>query len=156
LEETVKGHLKGQRQGICSTKQKALEKIIANETVRIKIEGKDSPFHLITITKTHKAFIRTEDLTKSIRTNQMEAFLFSSQQGNRYIMVAIPLESKEDVIRVYKKIINRMSLAGLVLKKHTLDNKALAAFKQCIQEQHCYTNWSPWGTTNATRQSAQF
>jgi hypothetical protein len=26
-------------------------------------------------------------------------------------------------------------LAGLGLKKHTLDNKALEAFKQCIQEQ---------------------
>jgi hypothetical protein len=43
--------------------------------------------------------------------------------------------SKEEMIRAYKKIINRMRLAGLGLKKHTLDNKALEAFKQCIQEQ---------------------
>jgi hypothetical protein len=27
---------------------------------------------------------------------------------------------------------NRMRLAGLGLKKHTLDNEALEAFKQCI------------------------
>ncbi len=39
-DKTVKGHLKDQRQGIRSTKQKALEKIIENKTVRIKIEGK--------------------------------------------------------------------------------------------------------------------
>ncbi len=35
----------------------------------------------------------------------------------------------------YEKIINRMRLAGLGLKKHTLDNKASEAFKQCIREQ---------------------
>jgi hypothetical protein len=38
-----------------------LEKIIENEKVRIKIEGKKSPFHRIPITKTHKAFFRIED-----------------------------------------------------------------------------------------------
>jgi hypothetical protein len=42
--------------------------------------------------------------------------------------------SKEEMIRAYEKIINRMSLAGLGLKKHTLDNKASEASKQCIQE----------------------
>ncbi len=50
-DETVKGHLKGQCQGIQSTKQKAFEKIIENKTVRIKIEGKKSPFHHIPLTK---------------------------------------------------------------------------------------------------------
>jgi hypothetical protein len=33
-DETIKGHLKGQRQGIRLTKQIALEKIIENEEVR--------------------------------------------------------------------------------------------------------------------------
>jgi hypothetical protein len=48
--KTVKGHLKGQCQGIQFTKQKALEKIIENEIVRIKIKGKKSPFHHIPLT----------------------------------------------------------------------------------------------------------
>ncbi len=39
------------------------------------------------------------------------------------------------MIRAYAAIINRMRVAGLGLKKHTLDNKALEAFKQFIQEQ---------------------
>jgi hypothetical protein len=52
-DKTIKGHLKGQRQGLRSTKQVALDKIIKNEEVRIKIEGKSSPFHQIPITKTH-------------------------------------------------------------------------------------------------------
>jgi hypothetical protein len=110
-------------------------------------QGQNSPFHHIPPTKTHKAFFHIEDLSKSIHTGQTGAFLFTSQQGNRYIMVAIHLNanyifvktmqsrSKEEMIRAYKKIINRMRLVGLELKKHTLDNKALEAFKQCIQEQ---------------------
>ncbi len=65
----------------------------------------------------------------------------------RYIMVAIHLDanyifvepmssrSKKEMIRALEKIINRMRMAGLRLKKHTLDNKASEAFKQCIQEQ---------------------
>ncbi len=69
-DKTVKGHLKGQRQGIQSTKQKALEKIIENESVRIKTEGEISPFRHVPITKTHKAFFRIEDLSDSIHTNQ--------------------------------------------------------------------------------------
>jgi len=78
-DETIKGHLKGQRQGIRSTKQAALDKIIENEEVRIKIEGKGSPFHQIPITKTHEAFFRVNDLTDSIHTNQTGAFPFTSQ-----------------------------------------------------------------------------
>jgi hypothetical protein len=49
-DETIKGHLKGQRQGIRSAKQIALEKIIENEQVRIKIERENSHFHHIPIT----------------------------------------------------------------------------------------------------------
>jgi hypothetical protein len=112
--------------------------------VRIKIEGKKSPFHHIPITKSHKTFFRIEDLSDLIHTNQTGAFTFTSQQGNRYIMVAIHLNtnyifvelmrsrSQEKMIRAYEKIFNRMRLAGLGLKKHTLDNKASEAFKQCI------------------------
>jgi hypothetical protein len=139
--------LKGQRQRICSTKQIALEKIIENEQVRIKIEGENSPFHHIPITKTQEAFFRIEDLSNSIHTDQTGAFPFTSQRGNRYIMVAIHLNAnyifvkpmrsrlKEEMIRAYKKIINRMKAAGLGLRKHTLDNEASDAFKQYTRQQ---------------------
>jgi hypothetical protein len=39
---------------------------------------------------------------------------------------------KDEMIRAYEKIINRMKAAGLGLRKQTLDNKALDAFKQYI------------------------
>jgi hypothetical protein len=53
--------------------------------------------------------------------------------------------SKEEMIKAYEKIINRMRLAGLGLKKHTLDKKALEAFKQCIQEQQVQYKLAPPG-----------
>ncbi len=138
--------MKGQRQGIRSTKQRALDKIFTNEENRIKIKGKDSPYYQKPITKTHDVYFRVEDLSESIHTDQTGAFPFTSQQGNRYIMVAIHLDanyiflkpmhnrSKEEMIRAYKKIISRMRMAGLGVKKHTLDNEASEAFKQCIRQ----------------------
>ncbi len=135
-DKTIKGHLKGQCQGICSTKQIALEKIIKNKQVRIKIEGENSLFHHIPITKTHEAFFHIKDLSDSIHTDQTGAFPFTSQCGNRYIMVAIHLDanyvfvepissrSKGEMIRAYEKIITRMKAAGLGIRKHTLDNEA--------------------------------
>jgi hypothetical protein len=37
---------------------------------------------------------------------------------------------KEEMIQAYEKIINRMRMAGLGIKKHTLDNEASDALKQ--------------------------
>jgi hypothetical protein len=53
--------------------------------------------------------------------------------------------SKEEMIRAYEKIINRMILAGLGLKRHILDNEALEAFKQCIREQQMQYKLVPLG-----------
>jgi hypothetical protein len=134
--------------------------------VRIKIEGEGSPFHQIPITKTHEAFFRVDDLTDSIHTNQTGAFPFTSQQGNRYIMVAIHLDAnyifvepmrnrtKEEMIRAYKKIINRMRSAGLGIKKHTLDNEASDHSNNTSSNNKYSLNWSPPAITDATKQSA--
>ncbi len=147
FNETVKVHLKGQCQGIQSTKQKALEKSIDNKTVRIKIKGKKITFPPHPTHRNPQSFFHIEDISNLIHTDQTGAFPFISQQGHRYIMVAIHLNvnyifvkpmcsrSKKEMIRSYKKIINWMRLAGLGPKKHTLDNKASEVFKQCIREQ---------------------
>jgi hypothetical protein len=53
-----------------------------------------------------------------------------------YIFVKpIRSRSKEEMIRAYEKIINRMKAAGLGIRKHMLDNEALDAFKQYIRQQ---------------------
>ncbi len=53
--------------------------------------------------------------------------------------------SKEEMIMTYKKVINRMRLAGFGLKIHTFNNKALEAFKQYIQDQQMQYKLFPPG-----------
>jgi hypothetical protein len=144
-DETAKGHLKGQRQGIRSTKHNAFTALVETEEKRIKIEGENSPFKPLPSTKLNDIFIRVVDLTDEIHTDQTGAFPHTSQRGNRYIMVAIHLDAnyifaepmrnrtEGEMIRVYQKIINRMKAAGLGIKKHVLDNECSAAMKSCIQ-----------------------
>jgi hypothetical protein len=123
-DKTAKGHLKGQRQGIRSTRQKAVTALIKTEEARIKIEGESSPFKPLPPTTLNGIFVRVEDLTNEIHTDQTGAFPHTSQQGNRYIMVAIHLDAnyifakpmknrtEGEMIRVYQIIINRMRSAG--------------------------------------------
>jgi hypothetical protein len=127
-DDTLKGHLKGQRQGIRSTKHNAFTALVETEETRIKIEGENSPFKPLPPTKLDDIFIHVVDLTKEIHTNQTGAFPHTSQRGNRYIMVAIHLDAnyifaepmrnrtEGEMIRVYQKIINRMKAAGLGIK----------------------------------------
>jgi hypothetical protein len=129
LDETAKGHLKGQRQGIRSTKQKAFEKMIEVEEARIKIEGDFSPFRPLPPTKLNDIFVRMEDINKEIHTNQTGALPHTSQHSNCYILVAVHLDAnyifakpmknrtEGEMIMVYQKIINRMKAAGLGLNK---------------------------------------
>jgi hypothetical protein len=64
----------------------------------------------------------------------------------KYIFVkTMRSRSKEEMIWARKKTINRMRLAGLGLKKHTLDNEASEAFKQFIQKQQMHYELVPPG-----------
>jgi hypothetical protein len=142
-DEMQKGHMKGQRQGIRSTKQKALDHLVESETiVKIKVEpGTEVPLPAKCF---NDIFIRIEDLAESIHSDQTGAFSYPSQRGNRYVMVAIHLDAnyifcesmknrtEGEMIKAYQKIINRMKTAGLGLKTHRLDNEASAAYKEYI------------------------
>jgi len=144
-DEMAKGHLKGQRQGIRSTKHNAFTALVEQEETRIKIEGESSPYKPLPPTKLNGIFIRVVDLTDEIHTDQTGAFPHTSQRGNRYIMVAIHLDAnyifsepmknrtEGEMIRVYQKMINQMKAAGLGIKKHVLDNEFSTAMKLCIQ-----------------------
>ncbi len=92
LDESAKGHLKGQHQGVRSTKQKAFKKMIKAEEARMKIEGESLPFCPLPPTKFNDIFVHVEDLNKEIHTNQTGAFPHTSQRGNLYIMVAVHLD----------------------------------------------------------------
>jgi hypothetical protein len=55
--------------------------------------------------------------------------------------------TKEEMIGAYEKIINRMMRrAGLGIRKHTLDNEALDAFKQYIHQQEIQFELVPPGS----------
>jgi hypothetical protein len=144
-DEAAKGHLKGQRQGIRSTKQRAFKTLLEGEETRIKIEGESSHFQPLPPTKLNDMFAQVVDLTEEIHTDQTGAFPHTSQRGNRYIMVAIHLDAnyifaepmknrtEGEMIRTHQKIINRMKTAGLGIKKQVLDNECSAAMKECIR-----------------------
>jgi hypothetical protein len=93
LDETANGHLKGQCQGIRSTKQKTFQKMMEVEEARIKIKGDSSPFCPLPPTKLNDIFVQVEDLNEEIHTNQTVAFTYTSQRGNCYIMVTIHLDA---------------------------------------------------------------
>jgi hypothetical protein len=145
-DETANGHLKGQPQGVRSTKQKAFKKMIEVEEARIKSKGDSSPFCPLPPTKLNNTLVRVEDLNEEIHTDQTGAFPHTSQRCNRYIMVAVHLDinyifakpmknrMEGESNRVYQKILNRMKAAGLGLKKQVLGNKCSAAMKACIKE----------------------
>ncbi len=128
-DETQKGYIKGQQQGICSTKQKALDHLVESEKlVKIKVEPGTEE---VLPAKCHNdIFVQVNDLAKSIHSNQTGAFPYTLQQGNHYIMIAIHLDAnyifcepmknrlEDEMIEVYQKIINRMKVAGLGSKTH--------------------------------------
>jgi hypothetical protein len=137
--------MKGQRQGIRSTKKKALENPAeSDQTIKIKLEpGTEIPSP---VKHFNDIFVRVENLAKSIHSDQTGAFPYTSQLGNRYAMVAIHLDvnyifnkpmknrTEGEMIKAYQKIINRMKAAELGLKPHQLDNEASATYKQCIRK----------------------
>jgi hypothetical protein len=84
--------MKGQWQGVQSTRQKALEYIVAKEQhIKIKSGTENAPQ---SHNKQHgNMLIKIEDLADIIHSNQTGEFYYTSQCGNRYIMVAIPIDA---------------------------------------------------------------
>ncbi len=144
-DEMQKGHMKGQRQGIHSTKQKALDHLVESEKL-VKIKVEPGTEEVLPAKRHSDIFVRIKDLAESIHSDQTGAFSYTSQQGNRYVVMAIHLDanhivcepmknrSEDEMIKAYQKIITRMKVAGLGLKTHRLDNKASKAYKQCIRQ----------------------
>jgi hypothetical protein len=144
-DKMQKGRMKGQQQGICSTKQKALDDLVKSEKL-VKIKVGPGTEEVLPENRHNDIFVHIKDLAESIHYNQTGAFPYTSQQGNCYIMIAIHLDAncifckpmknrlEDEMIEVYQKIINRMKVAGLGLKTHRLDNKASNVYKQYIRQ----------------------
>ena len=129
-DKTQKGHMKGQRKGVRSTKVKP--------EIEIKIEPgtEDAPPKLVVIKKLNDIFIKIYELSEMIHTNQTGAFPVTSQRGYRYIMVGIHVDAnyifcetmknrtEGEMINAYQKMVDQMEIAGLGLKHHRLTTSA--------------------------------
>ena len=138
-DETQKGHMKGQRKGVRSTK--------AKHTVEIKTEPgtEETTHHHIPAKKMNDIFVTSYELSDEIHTDQTGKFPVTSQRGYRYIMVGIHIDAnyifcetmknrtEGEMITAYQKMVDRMELAGLGLKHHRLDNECSENFKKCIR-----------------------
>jgi hypothetical protein len=82
---------------------------------------------------------------KTMFSDQMGQFPTHSQQGNKYIMVMVEIDSntilvkpmKKDVemIRAYDALLQQLKQAGIV-KKHVLENEVSANMKNHICNTH--------------------
>ncbi len=126
-DEMQKGHMKGQRKGVQSTKVKP--------PVHIKIEPTTETAPNLSITKENDIFVVIYELSNTVHTDQTGAFSLTSQQGYCYIMVGIHLDAnyifcelmknrtEDEMITAYQRMVDRMVISGLGLKHHRLDNE---------------------------------
>ncbi len=123
--ETKKGHMKVARQGIGSTKPKA---ITTDDGTRIKIEGEAITPAETPHTKENNVHFQEMEMSETIHSNNTGPFPHTLQWGNKIVMVAVhldanyifaePMRNKTDGkrIEVYQKIIKRMRRSKLGLK----------------------------------------
>ncbi len=122
-DETQKGHMKCQRQGIHSTKQKALIHLVESE-ILVKIKVEPGTEEVLPAKCHNDLFVRVNDLAKSLHSNQTGVFPYTLQQGNHFVMIAIHLDAnyifckpmknrlEDEMVEAYQKIINRIKAAG--------------------------------------------
>ncbi len=142
LDEMQKGHMKGQRKGVRSTRA------TPEYEIKIKPGTEDPPPKLVRIKKMDDIFVKIYELAEEIHADQTGAFPVTSQQGYRYIMVGIHIDAnyifcklmknimEGKIITAYQKMVDRMEIAGLGLKHHRLDNECSENFKKCIKKNH--------------------
>lgn len=90
--------------------------------------------------------MRTYDVRETIFSDQTGQFPTQSQKGNKYIMVMVeidsnailvePMKSRKDaeMIRAYDALVLRLRRAGIVPKKHVLDNEISENMKAHIKD----------------------
>ena len=149
-EETQHGHMRGQRQGVRSTKVKIKvedgEKEETGEdeakSERDEIEEKNQ----VPLEKEEDIFIHVYDTKEAIHTDQTGQFPHVSSRGNRYTMVLIELDSNSiwaepmknrtegEIMLARRRALARMKQCGIKPKHQVLDNEASAAYKKDIAE----------------------
>ena len=89
-------------------------------------------------------YTKVYDVRETVSLIKTGHFPTRSQQGNKYLMVMVeidnnvivvePLKSRKDpeLTRAYKTMMLRLEWAGIIPKKHILDNEVSEAMKEVI------------------------
>ena len=131
--KTAKGHLNQTRKNVRSTKAKSAPLETCDTS---QLHGK----------KVRDVYTETYMVHETMFSNQTGQFPTRSQQGNKYIMVMVeigsnailvePMKSRKDeeMMRAYNALLLRLKRAGIVPKKHVLDNKVSENMKNHIRD----------------------
>jgi hypothetical protein len=129
--KTAKGHLNQSRKNVRSTKVKATPLETCNTS------------HLHS-KKVGNVYTQTYMVCKTMFSNQTDRFPIQYLCGNKYIMVMVeidsnailvePMKNRKDakMIRAYNALLFRLKRAGIIPKKHVLDNKVSENMKNHI------------------------
>ena len=140
-DETMKGHSKGQRQGIRSTQTaSAVEAEQENTSASTEPETTEALLYV-------GVYSMQEMREQAMFTDQTGKLPVMSVRGNEYIMVCYesksnailmePMKSRKegDMIKAYRAIMTRIKAAGIHPKLQILDNEASAKYKEEIVRQ---------------------
>ncbi len=131
--KTAKGHLNQTRKNVRSTKAKTAPLETCDTS---QLHGK----------KVRDIYTQTYMVHKTIFSDQTGQFLTHSQQGNKYIMVMVEIDSNailvepmksrkdEEMIRAYNSLLLRLKRASIVPKKQVLNNKVSDNMKNHIRD----------------------
>jgi hypothetical protein len=131
--ETAKGHLNQTRKNVRSTKTKTAPLETCDT---FKLHGK----------KVCNVYTETYSVRETTFSDQTGQFPTRSQRGNKYIMVMVEIDSSailvepmksckdEEMIRAYNALLLRLKRAGVVPKKHVLDNEVSVNMKNHIRD----------------------
>jgi len=98
--------------------------------------------------KVRDVFTRVYGIRETVFSNQTGWFPMQSQQGNKYILVMVkidsnailvePISSRNDhkLARAYRVLMTRLQHARIVPKKHILDNEVSEAMKTIIKDEY--------------------
>jgi hypothetical protein len=133
LDETLKGHMNQARKNVRSTKAKRAPLELAEYP---EMRGK----------KVQDIYISTYEVRKTTFSDQTGQFSTRSKSVNKYIMIMVeidssvilvkPMKSRKDaeMIQAYNALLLHLRQAGIVPKKHVMDNEVSENIKNHIKD----------------------
>jgi hypothetical protein len=134
-DKTQQGHMKKQCQGVRSTRTKI-------DMNKDRMHQKETPPK-----KMQDVYIQIHNASEAMHTDQSERFPAMLSKGNQYIMVLVevdgnyidaePMKNKSEglIIKAYLALWTQLTASGTVRPTtHTLDNKALAVYKDKVKK----------------------